>query len=60
MPEVAIPQMTPKRPLLERARDICGLDFEAPKGAVDNLVYSYEAIPYLRDKISGLISTVNS
>ena len=55
MPEAVIPQMTPKRPLWERTRDICGLDFKAPRGAIDNMKYSYQAIPFIRQKISGLI-----
>lgn len=58
MPEIVIPEMTPKPPLWERVRNICGLDFQAPKGAADNLSYSYGAIPFIREKIGGLISMV--
>ena len=56
MPETAIPEMTPKPPLWERVRDICGLNFQAPKGAFENMKYAYGAIPFIREKIGNVMS----
>ena len=58
MPE--IPSAPEGRPMWERIRDILGLDFKAPKGAKENLRYSYGIIPAIRNGLSRVFSLGNA